>query len=211
MKNLFLTLSFLVVVTAQAQVRNYTKKTPSSSSTQTTVKRNKSSSSDEKPVQLLVLGAFQYSSIAGDDVLDNIGRAGFSAGLGLQRNLGNLLEFEMDALYGTMGTEFDDAMMLELSYVQVPLIFNFKLGQSGFKLGAGPQVGFLLDAKLDGEDFSDVMNSIDAGAVINGSMSFSSKLGMNVRYYYGLTNIFSDSPDFKVTNNAIFAGLYYKI
>lgn len=185
----------MTVVTLQEKVRNYTKKSPSS---------------EGKPVQLLVLGAFQYSSVAGDDVLDNIGRSGFSAGLGLQKSLGNLLEFEMDALYGTMGTEFENAIMMEQSYVQVPLLFNFKLGQSGFKLGAGPQVGFLLNAKFDGEDFKDAMNSFDAGAAINGSISFSNKFGVNFRYYCGLTNIF-DSSDVNGKNNAIYAGLYYKI
>lgn len=211
MKKLIVAISFLIVASTQAQVRNYTKKSSSpSTSSGTMVKKAKSTGSDDKTPQIILVGGFQFSTLDGENLDDNSGRPGYAAGLGLSNRLSDSFDIEMNALYGTMGSEFDTGAQVELSYIQIPLLFNFKLTQSGFKLGVGPQVGFLLSAQIDGEDFIDELKSYDAGIVLNGAIPFSSKVGMNVRYYYGLTNNYDVDDSLTLNNRALYAGLYVK-
>lgn len=217
MKKIYLLLLFLIVVATQAQVRNYTKKSSSTTPAQYTsnrvAKTKGSSGKNGNAEQYVILGGLQYSTEKGDNLSYNTARSGFAVGIGILGNSNKPFSLELDVLYATMGAEFE-GFKDDLTYAQMPILFNYSLNKSGFKIGIGPQIGILTGAKINGEDYDyeESLRGFDAGVVLNGAIPFSSKIGMNVRYYYGLTNInkYTDG-EFSVYNRAFYAGLYVKI
>jgi hypothetical protein len=87
---------------------------------------------------------------------------------------------------------------------------------NGFRLQAGPQVGFLLDGKIEGDaggadvDIADDLKKIDAGVGLGvGYLSYSG-LGIEGRYNLGLTNI-NDVGTNELRNRVFQISLFYML
>lgn len=203
---------FILLLTGsitQAQVRNYTKKSNDSSSSSTRVKKSSSSSDSDKKFQPIVFGAIQMSNESSDTELDNpTARIGFALGGGVIFDACPIFDVEADLLYGTMGADFNGKKD-NLNYIQLPIVLDFKITETG-RLGIGPQLGYLLSAEFNGNDYKDSLNSIDYGFVFNAGFGIVDKVGMKFRYYLGFSNI-NKSYDLDIQNNAFTVGVYYKI
>ena len=112
------------------------------------------------------------------------------------------------------GVEYDDVN----SYLTLPVLFQF-MTSSGFRIQAGPQVGFLLKATQTAngtdKDTKDFYKKVDVGLVGGISYLTKSGLGFDARYVYGLTDISNRevvTPGFQadVKIRAIQAGLFYQ-
>lgn len=85
-----------------------------------------------------------------------------------------------------------------VNYLNVPLLFEF--GKK-FSLQAGPQVGFLLSAKEEGEidgevineDLKDIMKGTDFSFCIGLGFSTEKNINLGARLNYGLSEIFDES------------------
>lgn len=120
---------------------------------------------------------------------------------------------------------------LKLGYLNLPIMAKYYVSDK-FSLEAGPQIGFLLSAKVDFEytyretfdgvteiesesgsvDIKDEVKSIDFGFGFGAAYNFTDKLSLGARYTLGLTSIAKDfegeSADIK--NNVLQVSLGYK-
>jgi hypothetical protein len=86
---------------------------------------------------------------------------------------------------------------------------------NGFRIQAGPQIGFLINAKEKDNntnvDIKDGLNSVDLGIGAGlGYVHVASGFGVDARYNLGVSDILKDN-DLKSTNRGFQIGLFYLI
>jgi len=113
------------------------------------------------------------------------------------------------AKYTTSGTE----TKLKLNYLNVPILFQYMF-DNGFRIEAGPQVGFLLSAKTEANDVTvdvkDQLKGTDLGLGFGlGYIHVPSGFGVDARYNMGLTNISEDDNN-KAMNRGFQLGVFYQ-
>lgn len=101
---------------------------------------------------------------------------------------------------------------IELGYLQLPVLFQYMTG-TGFRFQGGPQIGFLLNARqqLNGGTQTDVnssFNKVDLGLTAGFSYVTKWSVGVDARYFYGLTDI-SKAPGANLNNLLIQLGVFY--
>lgn len=77
-----------------------------------------------------------------------------------------------------------------LDYLSIPIMLRFEF-TPGVNLQAGPQVGFLMRAVVDGQDAKSAMNSTDFGLGFGIGVDRPSGVSFGFRYVAGLTNTLS--------------------
>lgn len=118
-------------------------------------------------------------------------------------------------VYSTQGTTYmlnNEKINYHLNYINVPVLFQFMF-DNGIRLQAGPQGGFLFDAKSKTGDSE--KNS--RGEVKHFELAFSigagygfprSGLGIDIRYIHGITYI-DRGGNLDSTNRGFQLGLFY--
>ena len=100
-----------------------------------------------------------------------------------------------------------------LNYIAIPVMAKYFVADK-FSVEAGPQIGFLMSAKMkaDGEsvDTKDDYNSTDFGLNVGVGYDITENIGVGLRYTAGLSNIAKDSGDFKQGNSNIALSVGYK-
>jgi hypothetical protein len=101
------------------------------------------------------------------------------------------------------------------NYLEIPLLVKLNFGQQvGFFLLAGPSVGYMLngtDKDMDGNTNDidlDFYKRVEYGLHAGGGVAFG-PIRIDLRYIYGLTDIFDDSSDIEVTNSSLGAGVSF--
>lgn len=142
-------------------------------------------------------------------------KIGFHLGLLGHIHLADQLGLQPELVFSTQGAKFKSGNIdaeLNLNYINVPLLFQYMF-DNGFRLQAGPQLGFLVGAKVKvgntDTDVKDDFNSVDVGLGLG--MSYvhpASGFGFDARYNLGLSNI-SDSGTGTSTNRGFQIGVFY--
>lgn len=151
--------------------------------------------------------------------LDNYGSSnrsttGFHAGLLGHIHLTKHFALQPEVTYSMQGTEYTSGGVenkIKLGYINVPILAQYMFN-NGFRLEAGPQVGFLVSAnrktsgvKTDIKDnFSNIDFSLGAGI---GYVHPPTGLGIDARYNFGLNNINEGPTD--VSNRGFQLGVFY--
>jgi len=146
------------------------------------------------------------------NVYDNYGgfqtKTGFHAGLLWHMHVSQNLAFQPEVMYSLQGADLPGNERLNLGYLNVPFLFQLMFN-NGFRLEAGPQVGFLIHARseLDGisEDVTSSFDPFDAALALGCGFIGSSGLGFDVRYNHGISRI---NGDFR--NQGFQVGLFYQ-
>jgi len=142
-------------------------------------------------------------------------KLGFNAGLIGHIHLSKKVALQPEVVYSGQGAKFTTAGVetkYNLAYINVPLMLQYMF-DNGFRLQAGPQVGFLASAKAETgntkTDFKDNMNSVDfaLGAGV-GYVNPPTGFGVDARYNLGLSDINKNSP-VKSTNRGFQLGVFY--
>ena len=117
------------------------------------------------------------------------------------------------------GNNFVTVFTTKLNYLNIPFMFQYRGNKKGFYGEAGPQLGFLLTAKLNnkfpptGVDATTNVQTYFRGAAwsfgFGTGYNFSSGLGIGVRYNLGLTNI-DDIPGQDWKSNVLHVGVHYR-
>jgi hypothetical protein len=101
------------------------------------------------------------------------------------------------------------------NYLEIPVLFKLRFGVGvGFFLLAGPSFGYLLDGKDKDQDGStrdidfDFYKRGEFGGHIGGGVSLGPLKG-DIRYMFGLSNIFDDASNLQIKNSAIGAGVSF--
>ena len=99
------------------------------------------------------------------------------------------------SLQGTKGDGEDGTTKIKTNYVQIPVMFKY-YPIMGLNLQAGPQIGFLAKAEVQGEDIKDYMNKMDFAFNLGAGYDTDFGVGIDARYSIGLTNVLDDDELF---------------
>jgi len=122
-------------------------------------------------------------------------RYSWHAGLLAHLHMSEHFAIQPELVYSNQGGEHilvGAEKKLELGYINIPVLFQYMTG-SGFRFQAGPQIGFLVNAKQDlngvKSDIKDDLKKTDFMLLVGASYITKSGLGFDARYGYGLTDI----------------------
>ncbi len=153
-------------------------------------------------VNLGVKGGLNMYNVHNSDNVQFDQITGYYFGLFGHIHLNSQWAVQPELVYSMQGAE-NGGSEYNLDYINVPLMLQYMF-DNGFRLQAGPQVGFLVAA-----DNRDALNPIDFGVGFGVSYVVpSTGLGVDVRYNYGLSNINKDDAVVS-TNRGFQLGLFY--
>jgi hypothetical protein len=116
-----------------------------------------------------------------------------------------------ELLYSGQGAKYPDVGNFSMNYIYVPIMAKYFISDK-FNIQAGPQVGFLMSAKLDGMDLKDQVKSTDFGLNLGTGYDFTKNIGINLRYSIGLIQTQKELQDGEVSskNSVIQLSVGYK-
>ncbi|KEO74913.1 porin family protein [Anditalea andensis] len=160
-------------------------------------------------VNIGVKGGLNVYNLSGQN--DFSSKAGVHIGVLGHIHMAEHWAFQPELMYSSQGTRYADGdNRFNLDYLNVPLLVQYMF-DNGFRLQAGPQVGFLLNANnsIAGNEINvkEDFKNIDLGVSVGGSYVHPpSGFGVDARYNIGLTTI-SENNTYK--NNGFQLGLFY--
>jgi Outer membrane protein beta-barrel domain len=144
-----------------------------------------------------------FNTISGDDVEDVFeSKTGFVGGAYLNLPLGGgAFSLEPAVLYSMKGANFQGSD-IEFSgdYIQVPVLLRYGFGAGGVKpvLFAGPAASFQVGCEYSDssdsatcDEFGTNGKSVQWDGIVGAGLGFG-KLGVDVRYEFGLTDVYED-------------------
>jgi hypothetical protein len=164
-------------------------------------------------VNIGIKGGVNVYNINNDDNTKYGQRTGYNFGLLGHIHFNSQFAVQPEIVFSTQGATIDNGnTKYNLDYINVPVLFQYMF-DNGFRLQAGPQVGFLISAKSksnnDITDFKNDFNPIDFGVSIGASYVVpSTGFGIDARYNLGLSNINKNSS-VNSTNRGIQLGVFY--
>lgn len=140
---------------------------------------------------------------------------GFNLGLIGHIHLAKQLALQPELVYSAQGAKFTSSGVeskIQLGYINVPLLLQYMF-DNGFRLQAGPQVGFLVNAKIKKPnstiDVKDSYKKVDVGLGAGiGYVNPATNFGIDARYNLGLSNI-NENTSAKSTNRGFQVGVFY--
>ena len=142
-------------------------------------------------------------------------KVGFNVGLLGHVHLTRELALQPEIVYSLQGAKFPNVdRKLNLGYINVPVLVQYMF-DNGFRLQAGPQVGFLISAKdkinSSSADIKSNYKSVDFGLSAGiGYVHPASGFGVDLRYNLGLSDITKTTTS-KATNRVGQLGVFYLI
>lgn len=148
---------------------------------------------------------------------DNTVIPGFHVGGLAEIKIMERLSVQPELLFSTQGAHYaflGGSSDFKLNYINVPVLAKFYVTE-GFTVEAGPQIGFLVSAKDEGNDVKGDFKSVDLGFNFGAGYDFTKKFSVNLRYTLGLSDIRdsegSNYSPFDGVKNSVFAlSLAYK-
>lgn len=127
-----------------------------------------------------------------DDGLDS--RLGLHVGLLAHKHLSNVIAFQPEIQYSKQGVESeDDNVDYKMDYINVPLMLQYMFN-NGFRIEAGPQVGFLINAEDEAPNGTERnakgdYKKTDFAIGVGLNYLTYSGFGIGGRYNFGVSNI----------------------
>jgi hypothetical protein len=173
-------------------------------------------SAQTKP-HLAVKGGLNIATlkVEGYDNLDS--RLGAHLGLTAHVHLAPQWALQPELLYsqegGELGLASNRKVKVKNDYINIPLMLQYMF-DNGFRIEAGPQIGFLVSSKLKDqndaqEDSKDLFKSTNASLGFGLNYLSYSGLGVGGRYNLGLSNIATGTREIKGNNFQI--SLFYML
>lgn len=142
---------------------------------------------------------------------------GFHVGGFAQFAINERIAIQPELLYSAQGADSDGDGSIALGYINLPVLLKVNLVE-GLSAEVGPQVGYLLSAKIEAGgvsvDMKDFCKKLDVTAVVGLSYTFSEKFVVGARYGFGLTAVNKDIPELfqgeKSKNSVISLSFGYK-
>ncbi|HLP65361.1 porin family protein [Flavobacterium sp.] len=150
------------------------------------------------------------SNVTGDNTDDNKMKVGFQVGAFANIGISEQFAVQPEVLFSTQGNKIDGPGdgSVELNYINIPIMAQYKVADK-FTLEAGPQIGFLMSAKLkfDGGsiDVKDQINSTDFGIGVGAGYDVAENINLGLRYTIGVSNLNKEGDDKNANSNLAFA------
>lgn len=167
-------------------------------------------------LQLGLKAGANFSNLRTDN-FDYDARVGVHGGLLAHIHLNRNWAIQPEILYSTEGAKYRGPGNLEhkeqLDFIQVPVLAQYMFA-SGFRVEAGPQVGFLINAKdeLAGRttDIDGNRKNVNFAFAIGAGYLSSIGLGVDARINLGLSNLKENSGP-TLHQNVIQVGIFYQL
>lgn len=177
-------------------------------------------------VNLATLHLTQDDYPSGQAPNTNMKTSGFG-GVFVNLPLNTSFRLQPEVVFSSQGSKLKGGALgsgsyeIDAQYVNIPVMFQYQT-PGGFFVEAGPQLGFLVKAEMDGPDdtgsgdidIKDKMKTTDFS--LGGGIGYLSRigLGVNARYNAGLSNVFNAENDNnqlqgKAKNSVVQIGLLY--
>lgn len=140
-----------------------------------------------------VLGGFLFSTIEGEFTENHSYIGNFSGGVYGSTGLFPPLDIRLELYYASIGTGFASVAdsKRHLNYLILPILLDYQF-KPAVSLGLGPYFGFLINAKDEGDDFTeditDLIARLDVGVKIGVFFHVSKKLDLGVTFNRGFIN-----------------------
>jgi len=142
-------------------------------------------------------------------------RSGFVGGLWFNQPLMDGFSVEIDGLVSMKGTAFNfdgDSGKIKLTYFDIPVLARANLPGSGpvrIHLLGGPSFNFKLSESFEPEEdqSEDQVEAFETALVVGGGVTVS-RLRIDARYGFGLTNIAKDEDEDFTAKNRVFSILF---
>ena len=152
------------------------------------------------------------------DVENNDARTSFHIGAVAEIEISDKFSVQPELIYSAQGSTTSDLgvdITAAVDYLNVPVMAKYYVAE-GFSLEAGPQIGFLMSAKMKAEsggdseeiDVKDDLKSIDFGINFGAGYKLENGLNFSARYNLGLSNIAEES-DSSVKNGVFQVSVGY--
>jgi hypothetical protein len=163
-------------------------------------------------INLGIKGGLNLYNVDNDNNVNFDTRNGFHAGLLWHVHVSNSFAVQPEAVFSVQGVKYSNGANLKLGYLNVPVMLMFMFN-NGFRLEAGPQVGFLVMAKSENsgnsEDVKDNFEMLDLAIGMGIGYISPSGFGIDARYNHGLSNI-NDGGLVESTNRGYQLGVFYQ-
>ena len=134
-----------------------------------------------------VKGGLNFATIGGDNTKDTDLVTACNFGVMSEIPISEKFSFQPEVMYSGQGYSFNDNT-IALSYLNIPLMGKYYVTK-GLSVEAGPQIGFLLDAKNEKINVKDSFNTFDFGVNFGLGYKLDNGLNFGARYNLGLTDI----------------------
>jgi Outer membrane protein beta-barrel domain len=142
-------------------------------------------------------------------------KPGFNLGLIGHIHLAKQVALQPEAFFSLQGAKYTTLGIetkVNLSYINVPVLLQYMF-DNGFRLQAGPQVGFLIHAesKTSNTNVSIMNNLKKVDFALSAGLGYvhtPSGFGIDARYNFGLSNINKSSSN-KSTNQGFQLGVFF--
>ena len=160
-----------------------------------------------------VKGGVNYTTFSGDGVDDAKYKFGAVGGLAANFGFSESLSLQTELLYSMKGVQSKATdLKFKLNYIELPLMFRYTLADGkGPFLQAGPQVGYLANAKLsdgDGTEFEipeDTFQKVELGYVAAVGYQLESGLSIEGRFNGGINSVGKDDGVNDQNRNRVFS------
>jgi hypothetical protein len=150
------------------------------------------------------------SNLTGDDSKGVKSKIGVHAGGFVNIPVAESFAIQPELLFSTEGAKVDGGGSINLNYVNVPLMLQYK--SSGFYGELGPQIGLLVSANAkedgDSDDIKEFLKSSSFALNFGAGYQLESGFGFGARYSLGLSNIAKDD-DVKTATSVLSIGIHY--
>jgi len=176
-----------------------------------------------------VKGGLNLASVKGKDVEGTSTLVGFHGGVQTNIPLAGGFTLQPELFYSAEGTKMkvelpgDGDAIIEttakthLNYLNLPVLLQYQHASGAFAV-TGPQIGYLLSAKVKApgisEDVKESFNKINFGWTLGvGYVIPTTSIGIDVRYNFGLTKLAKGEdgqPSAKAFSRVLQAGVFYR-
>ena len=133
-----------------------------------------------------VKGGLNLSNLTNSD--GSKSQVAFNIGGFAEIKLNEKFAIQPELLYSGQGAKYQDVGNFSMNYINVPVMAKYFITEV-FDIEAGPQVGFLMSAKADGNDVKEFVKSTDFGANFGAGYDVTKNIGLNLRYCLGLSGV----------------------
>ncbi len=173
-------------------------------------------------------GGFNLGNYQGEDN-GGLHKFGGYGGIMLTYNINNNTNLQTEVNYSMQGFRDHvdgESLKVDLNYITIPILIQFKLRNfEQFKIIFGPQIGYLVRANEDPEDFyrpvyigfrdfaiQEIYKDIDYGANLGLEYEINDQFCVQTRYYHGISKIYNKSVLDSDAKNRVFSlGLAYRL
>jgi opacity protein-like surface antigen len=161
-----------------------------------------------------IRGGISAATLSGDDDKFGNKQSTYNYGLaglgGVTANfaISDMFSVQPELLYNLKGTQINEGHdRLDLHYIDLPILL--KVNAEGPYFEAGPQVGYLISAKLGGDTKTRIetksLQGLSLGYVAGVGYQLTSGLSLGVRFNGGISSVGKDDDRYDQQRNQVFS------